>query len=390
MQAVVLAAGEGKRLRPLTKNRPKVMIPVGNKPILEYIIDSLAQVGIRDIVMVVGYREDSIISYFGDGSRWGVSIRYAKQSKRLGTAHALYQAKDYVKGNFLILPGDNIIDSLTIKDIVDKEINTILATYSDITSKYGSVIEDKGKIRVVEKKRGDEGGLIFTGIAKLSTDIFEIIKESMKNELYDLPDILNELENLKISITKGLWMDAIYPWDLLRLNFTVLRNIPRSVSGTVASANIIGNVYVGDGTKIGSGVFIKGPAYIGENCVIGENSVIMPGTCVGDNVTIGAFSYLENSIIMKGSSLGKYSLIQNSIIGEGCSVGDRFTSLTGRFQKIINCEIIHRENFGVVMGDDCKIGAMVTTAPGILIGNNAKIKGMKYITEDICEEESVV
>jgi len=390
MQAVILAAGEGRRLRPLTKNRPKVMIPVGNKPILEYIIDSLAQSGIRDIIIVVGYREDSIISYFGDGARWNVDITYAKQSKRLGTAHALYQAREYVKGDFLVLPGDNIIDSLTIKDIADEETYTILATYSEITSKYGSVIEEEGKIRIAEKERGEEGGLIFTGIAKLSDDIFEIIGDGMKNEKYDLPDILNELENLKISITKGLWMDAIYPWDLLRLNFTVLRNIPRSLSGTVANANILGNVYVGEGTKIGSGVFIKGPAYIGENCVIGENSVIMPGTCIGENVTIGAFSYLENSIIMKDSSLGKYSLIQNSIIGEGCSVGDRFTSLTGRFQKIINCEIIHRENFGVVMGDDCKIGAMVITAPGILIGNNAKIKGMKYITEDICEEESVV
>ena len=118
MQAVVLAAGEGQRLRPFTANKPKVMIKVANKPILEFVIEALREVGILDVIIVVGYKKSRIIDYFENGSKWGVKIEYAIQHQQLGTAHALKQAEKYIKDDkFLVLAGDNIIDPETIKRI---------------------------------------------------------------------------------------------------------------------------------------------------------------------------------------------------------------------------------------------------------------------------------
>ena len=108
-QAVILTAGEGVRLRPLTVSRTKGMIPVANRPILDYVIEALSKNNIRDIVMVVGYKKEIIMSHFEDGSDFNVSIKYVEQRKQLGTAHALMQAKDLINSDFITLPGDNII-----------------------------------------------------------------------------------------------------------------------------------------------------------------------------------------------------------------------------------------------------------------------------------------
>ena len=110
MKAVILAAGEGSRLKPFTATRPKVMIPVGNKPILEYVINALQASGIIDIVMIVGYKREKIMDYFQDGHKWGVNITYLEQFQQLGTAHALKQASHIIKDHFLVINGDTVID----------------------------------------------------------------------------------------------------------------------------------------------------------------------------------------------------------------------------------------------------------------------------------------
>jgi NDP-sugar pyrophosphorylase family protein len=117
-QAVILAAGEGQRLRPFTVTRPKVMLSIGGKPILEYVIEALAQNGIRKIVVVVGYRKEQIFDHFGNGEQLGVEIVYLTQDRQLGTAHALGQARSVVEKEFLVLGGDNLIDAETIAGFV--------------------------------------------------------------------------------------------------------------------------------------------------------------------------------------------------------------------------------------------------------------------------------
>ncbi len=120
MKAVILAAGEGTRMRPFTRGQPKVMLSIGNKPILEYLINALAKNGIRDLIMVVGYRKERIMSYFGDGKDWKVNIKYVHQEKQLGTANALKTAEKDLKNekNFLLVAGDNIVDHMDMDHIV--------------------------------------------------------------------------------------------------------------------------------------------------------------------------------------------------------------------------------------------------------------------------------
>ena len=120
-QAIILAAGEGQRLRPFTVTRPKVMLSIADKPILQYVVEALAQNGIRNIVLVVGYRKEQVFDYMGAGERFGVDITYITQETQLGTAHALAQAKEVAEDEFLVLPGDNLIEADTIADFVDDE-----------------------------------------------------------------------------------------------------------------------------------------------------------------------------------------------------------------------------------------------------------------------------
>ncbi len=118
MKAVILAAGEGMRLRPLTASEPKVMIPVANRPILEYVVDALVKNDVREIVMVVGYRKERIMSHFEDGKKFGARIDYVVQEKQLGNGHALLSAKDRLSGEFMVLSGDNIVDRRAVGDLL--------------------------------------------------------------------------------------------------------------------------------------------------------------------------------------------------------------------------------------------------------------------------------
>ena len=118
MKAVVLAAGEGMRLRPLTVSEPKVMIPVANRPILEHVVDALVKNDVHDIVMVVGYRKERIMSHFEDGRRFGARIEYVVQEKQLGNGHALFSARDRLSGEFMVLSGDNIVDRRAVGDLL--------------------------------------------------------------------------------------------------------------------------------------------------------------------------------------------------------------------------------------------------------------------------------
>lgn len=386
MRAVILAAGEGKRLRPLTTYMPKVMLPVGNKPILEFIIKALVENHLRDITIVVGYQEDKIKQYFGNGSEFGARIDYVFQKKQLGTAHALYQAR--MDDEFLLLYGDNFITSECVKELLKSEVNTILGSYSDRPWEYG-VIEKKSNklVKIKEKVREGEGAIVFTGMGHFDGKIFELIEERMKEGIYNLPDILNDME-MKIKVVSG-WRDAIYPWDLLELNSYALKNTTRKLSGKIEDSTIIGDVEIGEDTKICAGSYIRGKVKIGKNCEIGPNSVILGDTSIGDGVRIGAMSYIENSIIMGDTNIGINALIKDSVIGRNVDIAPKFVTLSGKIKRILNDEVIEVAG-GAVIGDDASIGTGVVVNPGVLIGSNSNIGALKLIDKDVANGERVV
>jgi len=394
MKAVILAAGEGTRLRPFTASEPKVMIPVANRPILEYVVRALAENGITDIVMVVGYRRQKIMSYFGDGDDFDVEIEYGVQEKQPptgGTAHALYKAKSKIDDDFLVLPGDNVISSRTISDLLeDMNPYSLLITKSDMPSKYGVVTLKRGGEQIkslIEKPERSPSHLISTGIYSFPTEIFEYIEEGIEERRYDLPYVVQKAmkeNDVKPIKTEGTWIDAVYPWELLHVNSIALGEINKRIGGQIEENVVIkGDVKIGKGTRIRAGSFIEGPAIIGEGCDIGPNACILPSSSIGDNSKVEPFTILRNSVVMSRVKIGANSTVEDSVISEGVIMGNNFSTFSDSVRVEAEDGLHSVKKIGVMIAEDTKIGSGVTVEPGTIIGNDCKIRSGRTIRENI-------
>jgi UDP-N-acetylglucosamine diphosphorylase/glucosamine-1-phosphate N-acetyltransferase len=379
-QAVILAAGEGQRLRPFTVNRPKAMLSIADKPILQYIIESLAQNGIRDIVLIVGYRKEQVYDYLRSGECCGVSLTYVTQTSQLGTAHALMQARDAVGDEFLVLPGDNLIEAHTIADFVQVRPEALLAKRVGNAVRYGVVNIEGGEVQdIVEKPKEASSNLVNTGIYAFTKDIFKYMEDVL-----DIPDVLNNMlaEGYTINAmeTDGTWLDVVYPWDIISLNHAVLNNIGVSLGGTIeAGVSLRGNVVVGPGSVIRSGSCIYGPAVIGSGCDIGPQVCIVPSTSIGDNVAISPFTEIKNTVIGNDVTIGPGCIISDSVIDQGCVLEGRFTAVSGQSEVRVNGEN-PTINVGVIMGEECHVESNVTAQPGVIVGNYCQVKMMRVLS----------
>ncbi len=379
-QAVILAAGEGQRLKPFTVTRPKAMISIAGKPILQFIIESLAENGIRDIIVVVGYRKEQVFDYFGTGEQFDVDIRYVTQAQQLGTAHALVQAKNMVKDEFLVLSGDNLIEAPTIAEFAGAEPAAVLVKRVSDPVRYGVVNIERGKIAgIVEKPKEAGSNLVNTGIYAFSKDFFKYTENVL-----DIPDVLNNMlaegHSIKAVETGGTWLDVVYPWDIISLNDAILKNIEVGLGGTIEDGVIVkGKVMVGEGTVIRAGSCIYGPAVIGRGCDIGPYVCVMPSTSIGDNVVLASFTQIKNSVIGNDINMGPGCFISDSVIDKGCVIKGRFTALGGPSEVRVNDES-PAINVGVIMGEDCKIESNVTAQPGVIVGNYSQVQLMKLIS----------
>jgi len=388
-QAVILAAGEGQRLRPFTVTKPKAMLSIADRPILQYVVEALAQNGIRNIVIVVGYRRQQVFDYIGAGEQFGVDIVYITQERQLGTAHALAQAKDAVEGEFLILPGDNLIEADTIAQFIAMKPNAVLVKKVDDTTRYGVVTTEGGLVKdIVEKPKEAKGNIINTGIYAFTTEIFDFVKAEL-----DIPDVLNNMLSQGYAIgaqeTEGTWLDIVYPWDILSLNDAVLRRIPANLGGTIeAGTSVKGLVSVGKDTVIRSNSYLVGPVVIGQNCDIGPNVCILPATSIGDNVVISPFSEIENSVIGDDVNIGPGSIIQDSVIDEGCVMKGHFVACSGQAEVRVNDDY-HLVNIGAMLGVGCNLEDCVVAQPGVIIGNYSQIRALKLISGKLPDKSIV-
>lgn len=395
MKAVVLAAGEGTRLRPFTVSRPKVMIPVGNRPILAYVISALVDNGIRDIVLVVGYRKETIMSYFADGKKFGARVTYAVQEKQLGTAHALAIAKQHLNEDFLVVAGDNLIDSRTISDLVGcKRGPAILVTESEMPSKYGVVqVESNKVVRIVEKPEGRVGNIISTGIYCFNRDLLRIVEDGVSNGKIGITHVLQTLVprmDLPAVHTTGKWIDAVYPWDLIRVNAAALTVRGQEIVGTVESGvTIKGSVSVGAGTRIRSGTYIEGPVTIGEGCDIGPSVTILPSTSIGNGVQIDSFSLLSNCLVMNNVDIGSHSHLSHSVLDDGVRVATGLAAPAGCAFARVEDEFFKLERVGGLIGEGTEIGAGVVVSPGSIVGAGCRIGSGVRVTGNL-ENKSVV
>ena len=406
MEAVILAAGEGKRLRPLTSTRPKPMLPAGGKPILEWDLLALAENGFTKAVLIVGYKREIIEEYFG--KKFGpVKLEYVEQKEQLGTGHAVVQAEKMVSGDFLVMNGDLIVskDLITgfLKDHVKAKAEASMSLVEVTDPSQFGVVELKGTFvkKITEKPAKPKSNLVNAGIYMFNKKIFSILKDLKKSERleYELTDAIEGLipeGRMHGFPVQGKWIDVGRPWDLLTANEMLLKDMEHCIEkGAVIEpyAVLKGKVHVGKGTLIRSGAYIEGPCFIGENCAIGPNCYLRAGTMVMNKVHIGNAVEVKNSIIMSGTNVGHLSYVGDSIIGEKCNFGAGTNVANLRVDNdeikiMVKDQLVGsgRRKFGCIMGDDVKTGINVSIMPGRSIYPGSRIEAGSVVRNTIYNE----
>lgn len=334
MKAIVLAAGYGKRLRPHTHYGPKQMLPIANKPVLQYVIEHIKSAGIHDVCLVVGDESDAIMKHFGTGSDFELSITYVFQKQRLGIAHAVSLCKEWVGDEpFVLILGDNLFKT-PLREILlyhEKSRNEATVCLTEVPNPrdFGVAEIENGKIKkLVEKPRTPKSNLAIVGIYIFQNPkkLFEIIKElkpSARGE-YEITDTLQKLIELNVSVgnfrLRG-WKDTGKPEDLIEANRLILEDIVSNNKGKV-NAQVSGPLQV-DENSVVTGK-ITGPVIIGKHCKI-ENAVIGPFVSIGDDTVIRG-AELRDSIIMSNTKIEAPWKLEKSIIGKNCTISSN-TSL---------------------------------------------------------------
>lgn len=334
MKGLILAGGNGTRLRPLTHTGPKQLIPIANKPNILYCLEDLRDAGIVDIGIILGNNmPEKVRELLKDGSQFGVSITYIEQGEPKGIAHAVGCAEEFMAGEpFVVYLGDNILNG-GIRYMVDEfsrgGMEALVAlTPVDDPTKFGiAELDCEGNIiGLVEKPQQPKSDLAMIGIYFLRSSVFPIIhqlKPSWRNEL-EITDAIDTLRrttgNVAARSVRGWWKDTGRPEDIIHANRMVLSEMKGRIDGVVEEgARVDGEVTIGEGTVIKAGSAVRGPVIIGRDCVIGPAAHIGPYVAIGDRCSVSN-GELEESIIMSGTTISCSKRIVDSLIGSGCVI----------------------------------------------------------------------
>lgn len=409
MKAVILAAGKGKRLRPITATRPKPLIPIAGKPLMEHTLLGLIDAGIDELLLVVGYKEEMIKAYFGEHKEnFDIKINYLTQEEYLGTAHATGYAKDFVRDDdFLLIYGDLLVDSKIFKELIHKFKTTPcegLISLIEVHNpqNYGIIsLDSNGFVEKITEKPSPDlnlGNLANAGIYLFKSNIFKAIEQTEKSIRgeYEFTDsmefLLNQMDGriYGYNINNFYWNDIGLPWQLLDVNRYILDNQKGKILGKVEkNAFFSGEIFIGEATIIKSGTYIQGPCYIGNNCLIGPNAFIRPYTSIGDNCHIG-MSETKNSLIFSNTAVPHFNYIGDSIVCENVNLGAGAKLSNLRFDNSsikmnINGRLIDsgRRKLGAIIGPNVKTGINVSVMCGKKIGENSIIGAHTLVNEDV-------
>lgn len=334
MKGVILAGGTGSRLRPITHTGPKQLVPIANKPVLEYALDDLKDAGITDIGIILGDKgRDEIQEYFGDGSEFGVEITYIVQGEPLGLAHAVGCARDFVgDDSFVVYLGDDMMREGIDDLVADFDSDTYAAGIGlqavDEPSRYGIVgRNDAGDVtELVEKPDDPPSNLALIGIYVFTPEIFEQIETlepSWRGELEITDAIQGLLDNgrrVQSHVVHGWWKDTGKPRDVLHANRLVLDDIETDIRGDVSDeSSITGRVEVGEGSVIEEDAVVRGPVSIGRNTRIGSAAYVGPYTSIGDDCVVDNV-HIESSVAIGENTITADRTIVDSLIGREASL----------------------------------------------------------------------
>ena len=357
MKAVIMAGGEGTRLRPLTSNLPKPMMPLVNRPMMEHIVNLLKGHGFDEIVVTVAFMANTIRTYFGDGSEFGVRMVYATEETPLGTAGSVRNAMDELDERFLVISGDVLTDIDLSRIVAEHDERGALATIGltpvENPLEFGIVItrEDGTIERFLEKPSWGQvfSDTINTGIFVLEPEIFDYIPPDrpvdFSSEVF--PQLLAEGRPLYGSVAEGYWEDVGTLDAYIRVHKDVLDG---KAQLDLPGFELSSGVWVGEGAEIHPDARLQGPAVVGDNCRIEAGARLGEYTVLGANVKVRADVQLDRTVVLDNAYIGEGSRLAGAVVGRACDL-----------RKSVRAEE------GVVLGDECFVGDDAVLSTGVKV-----------------------
>jgi mannose-1-phosphate guanylyltransferase / phosphomannomutase len=376
MKAVIMAGGEGTRLRPLTSNAPKPMMPIANAPMMEHIVALLREHGFDEIVVTVAFLANHIRNYFGDGSELGVRMAYATEETPLGTAGSVLNARQQLDERFLVISGDVLtdIDLEAIWRFHDERgaLATIGLIPVENPLEFGIVItrEDGSIERFLEKPTWGQvfSDTINTGIFVLEPEIFDYIAPGRSVDFSSevFPRLLDEGKPLYGAVVEGYWEDVGTLEAYVRAHKDVLDN---RVELEIPGFEISDGVYVGEGAEIHPDARIDGPVIIGDYCRLEGNARLGEYTVLGTNVRVRAGADLQRAVVHDNTYIGENVRLRGTIVGRSCDLRNGV-----------------RAEEGVVLGDECFVGEQAVLSAGVKVYPFKTVEGGAVINSSIVWE----
>lgn len=375
ISAVVLAGGEGSRLRPLTKYRPKPLLPAATTPILEHVFDQLLEAGVTEITVVVGYGRNRVQAHFGSAYE-NVPLTYVTQERQLGSGHALLAAESEIDGTTLVVNGDQIVESSIIQDVLEAHDGTSgvatlgLLNRADVESYGGVILEDGDVTEIVENPQNERTYRFNAGIYAFEPEIFDAIRDADpragEQSLTDgLSELLESEQTVQGIVSEGLWVDATYPWDLLDVSFDLFE------TGLIDGSR---EENVAESATVHESAVVREPVVIAPDCEIGAGAVVGPYACLGANATVGSNAVVERSVIDADTRIGASATVIDCVTGVGVSIGDGTTIPGGPGDVRVGDRVFEDEYLGALLGDRVEDAGGCTYVPGTIVGPEATIE----------------
>ena len=413
MKALVLTAGEGKRLRPLTTNRSKSMLMIAGRPVLQYIIDSLIENDIRDIVIVVGHGREELIDHFQMGGDFGVRIRYMIQHQQKGVEHAILTAREELEGEeeFLLVNGDVLVEPEMVSRTLSTHKTlgaavTMLVTLVSNPEQFGTVkLGPNGIVEKLVEKGGPDryvSNYAVAGVSVFNTEVLPLLEKHGAMELA-FEEYIKGGNQVSATVWEKEWAEFTWPWDILDANKIVMDRLLKGKGSYIAesadvhpSVVIEGSVYIGEGSIIRPYTTLRGPVYIGKNVYVGNNSLIRDYSSLCDGVRIGYAVEMRDSMVFQRVNIGRMTYLADSIIGADTCIeagaqlwnwrpGSEPLYLEQENEKIQ----VPLRKFGVIVGDNVVIGVNASIYPATRIGEDSMISSGCVVEEDIPPQSNV-
>ncbi|WP_435160666.1 sugar phosphate nucleotidyltransferase [Halorubrum sp. SY-15] len=374
VSAVILAAGEGRRLEPLTNRRPKPMVPVANRPLLEHVLEAVVAAGIDHVVFVVGYRQERIRNHFGDGDAWGIDVEYVEQSTQLGTGHAVLQAEPAVNGPFVVVNGDRIVDPSIVTTVCDRaasgETPTVAVTRVDNPQAYGVVSLEGDRVVAIDEKPDVpvETGRINAGVYGFSPAIFEAIRETTTAGELTITATLNDVASaagVYAVSYDGRWLDVSNLWDLLAVNAALIG------ADEAAGESTVGEAVASETTGANAdSVSVADDAVLADTVRVGPNVTLGGATAIGRNATVEAGAVVENAVVFPDAVIGAGAVVRGAIVAGNARIGPNATVAGEPATVVVGDAVHHDVALSGVVGDNATIGAGATLTDGAVVGDD--------------------